>query len=120
MILIDDEWLSLEYLERSLLKIGDIYIAGKFTNPFQAKEAVCDTDVDLVFLDIQLPGINGLRLAEQLVAVKPQLKIVFITAYTHYAVKAFELNAMDYLVKPVTAERLTKPLHKFREMSSIQ
>lgn len=72
-------------------------------------------DVDVVFLDIHLPEIDGIELAEQLLQDKPRLNVVFVTAYDEYAIKAFELNALDYVMKPVPKERLEITLRRIQE-----
>ncbi|MNZ55619.1 Transcriptional regulatory protein YpdB [compost metagenome] len=118
VILVDDERLALEYLERQLLKFDGIEIVGLFTDPLHAREEIFRRDVDVVFLDISLPEINGIELADQLLGFKPRLNIVFVTAYNEYAVKAFELNAIDYVVKPARAERLTKTIERIRERTN--
>ncbi|WP_312470538.1 response regulator [Neobacillus sp.] len=109
-ILVDDEQLALDFLERQLNKIGNIEVCGKFVNPLVGKEKIIQEAVDVVFLDIHLPEINGLELAEQILEEKPEVIIVFVTAYDEFAVNAFELNALDYLVKPIRAERLAKTI----------
>ncbi|WP_134684868.1 response regulator [Brevibacillus migulae] len=108
IILIDDEYLSLNFLEQLLQNMEHAQIIGKYMNPFEGKEAILQEDVDVVFLDIHLPEINGIELAEQLLEKKPKLQIVFVTAHDDYAVQAFELNALDYLLKPFGTERLLK------------
>jgi two-component system LytT family response regulator len=115
VILIDDERLALNFLEHQLIKIADIDVIGKFVDPIMGKEKILYEDVDVVFLDINLSEINGLELAEQILETKPKLNIVFVTAYDEYAVKAFELNALDYVVKPIGTERLSKTMERTRE-----
>src|SRR5699024_463267 len=68
--------------------------------------------VDLVFLDTEIPNLNGIELAEQVLEKKPTLPIVFVTAYDEYAIKAFELNAMDYILKPISSSRLLKTIKR--------
>lgn len=119
VILVDDERLALEYLERQLLKFDNIEIVGLFSDPLAVREEVLHKEVDVVFLDISLPEMNGIELANQLLEFKPQLNIVFVTAYNEYAVKAFELNAIDYIVKPVRVERLSKTLDRVRKLQSV-
>ncbi|MDF1508984.1 response regulator [Robertmurraya sp. DFI.2.37] len=101
-ILIDDELFALQYLEYQLSDIEGLQIIGKFKDPIAGKKAIETNDVDLVFLDIHIPLINGIELAELLLENKPDLQIVFITAHHDYAIRAFELNALDYVLKPVT------------------
>lgn len=117
-ILIDDEHLALTYLEYQLNMIGEIEIIGKYTNPLEGRQAVEQLDVDIVFLDIQIPKINGLELAEILLEQKPYLHIVFITTYDEYAIKAFKLNALDYVLKPVELERLKLTIKRTKQHKS--
>jgi two-component SAPR family response regulator len=117
VILIDDEYLALEYLEHQMCRIStDVNIVGKYLNPLDGKAAVCEQEVDVVFLDIRMPGCNGMELADQLIAKKPDLHIVFVTAHDEYAVQAFELNALDYVLKPVSAQRLEKTLQRITDV----
>lgn len=112
VILIDDEPLALEYLGRQLEKNRQIEIVKKFTYFEIGKYHSLLKEVDLVFLDIEMPGINGLELAEQMTEINSSLSIVFVTAFNEYAVQAFDLNALDYLIKPVKFERLQKSLER--------
>lgn len=111
-IIVDDEQSALDYLEQQLKKISKMYVIGKITNPIHAHKTILKEDVDVIFLDIGLPEMNGIRLAEKVLKDKPNLLIVFVTAYDKYAVKAFELNAIDYLVKPIPPERLKKTVER--------
>jgi len=117
VILVDDEPLALDYLEHQLRKVCEIDSIRKFTDPLSSLDAIVHEDVDVVFLDIQLPEIDGIEFAEQLLERKPGLRIVFITAYQEYAVQAFEMNAMDYVMKPVKAERLRNTLNRLQTES---
>lgn len=116
VILVDDEPLALKYLERQLLKLDtmSIDVIGTYTNPFEGRNEILARDVDIVFLDISLPELNGIELAEQLLEQKPHLCIVFVTGYHEYAVTAFELNAVDYIVKPVQLDRVAKTMERLR------
>lgn len=119
VILIDDEQLALDLLERHLNKIGDFTIVGKYTNPLIGLECIIEDDVDIVFLDINMPEVNGLEVAEKIQNEKPNIPIVFITAYDEYAVTAFELNALDYLIKPIRIDRLQKTVDRIRNTLHI-
>ncbi|WP_168118777.1 response regulator [Paenibacillus sp. HB172176] len=112
VILVDDEEPVLNLMERRLALMGNIEIAGRFTQPREAVESMKQEQVDVVFLDIQMPGMNGLEVAEYLVEVNPNVDVVFVTAYNEYAIEAFELNAVDYLLKPPTASRLSKTIER--------
>lgn len=119
-ILVDDEQLALEFLKNRIQKVGGVEIIGMYTNPLVAKEAIEKKKVDVVFLDINLPEMSGLELAEEILETKPDLTIVFVTAYDEYAVQAFEINAIDYLVKPVNVERLQDTISRLREYLQIR
>lgn len=119
VVLVDDERLALNFLERQLLEIADVDIIGKFVDPLRGKEIILNEEVDVVFLDINLPEMNGLELAEQIMAIKPKLIIVFVTAYDEFAVKAFEQNAIDYVVKPIGTERLMKTMQRIYDRKGL-
>lgn len=108
-LLIDDEPLARIELRRLLQAHPDVTIVGEAATVGQARERLATPDYDLVFLDVQLRGGSGFDLLD---GVRPAAQIVFITAYDRYAVRAFEVNALDYLLKPVTAERLAASLHR--------
>lgn len=114
VILIDDEQLALNYLAHQLNCISNVHIVGKYTNPLVGKEAVASMNVDIVFLDIDMRKMNGMALAEKLLEMKPKLSIVFVTAYDEYAIKAFELNVADYILKPASEDRLQKTVNRIR------
>ena len=114
VVCVDDERLSLQFIEKQLEQIEGISIVAMFTNPLEAKEYILNEAIDTAFLDVQMPGINGIQLAEQILEYKPDINIVFITAYDQYAVEAFQLNALDYVIKPTTVERLHKTLKRVK------
>lgn len=111
-ILIDDEPLALAYLEKLLEGIPGITIVGKYSNPRKALESLKMVTPNLVFLDIEMPETNGIELAEYIQEELSDVKIVFITAYDAFAVKAFELNAVDYIMKPVKRDRLIETIRR--------
>ncbi len=98
VVLIDDEYYALQGLKKELEELG-IEVAGMYEEGKKALSEINFINPDLVFLDIEMPGIYGLELFLELLEAKPDLDIVFVTAYNHYAVQAFELNALDYIVK---------------------
>ena len=114
-ILIDDESLALDFLESQLNKVSDITIVHKFVNFELNKDAKLLAEIDIIFLDIEMPGMNGIQLAEKLLEIKPTLIIVFVTAFHEYAVQAFELDSLDYLVKPVQLNRLEKTIDRIEK-----
>ena len=112
-LLIDDERLARNELRRLLAAFPEITIAGEAANAKQAREQLAALAPDLIFLDVQMPGETGLELLESLEPPVPH--VIFTTAYDEYAVKAFELNALDYLLKPVDPARLGATVAKLRE-----
>ncbi|WP_151733536.1 response regulator [Paenibacillus tengchongensis] len=114
-ILIDDEKPALQHLERLLLKDGRLEIAGKYTSARLGLQHLQQEKADIVFLDIGMPEMNGLEAAEHIARLDRSIRIVYSTAYSEYAVEAFELNAVDYLLKPVTSQRLGKTLERLVE-----
>lgn len=113
VMLVDDEWCVLEELAYRLE--GKANIVGKLTNPLEAVEKVSSLAPNAVFLDIEMPGLNGFETASEILALQPETAIIFVTAYSHYAVQAFELNAIDYLVKPVQPKRLEMTLERLEK-----
>ncbi|MCF3648858.1 LytR/AlgR family response regulator transcription factor [Synoicihabitans lomoniglobus] len=108
-LLIDDEPLARIELRRLLQAHADITIVGEAGTLNEARERLAATDYDLVFLDIQLRGGTGFDLLEH---IPPHARVIFVTAFDRYAVRAFDVNALDYLLKPVTAERLSASLYR--------
>lgn len=113
-ILIDDEPMALEVLANLLSAYEDLDIVGRYTNPLDALEKIKITEPDIIFLDIEMGNMNGLELAQVFMAELPKVEIVFVTAYSQYAVDAFELNAIDYLLKPIQEKRLIKAIERLR------
>ena len=107
--LVDDEPLALKRLQRLLEQQGGVEIAGSFTDPVRALEAMKADLPDVLFLDIEMPGMTGFELLEKL---EEQPLVIFTTAYDKYALQAFEVNSVDYLVKPVEEGRLERALRK--------
>lgn len=110
-LIIEDEELARNLLRSYLKDNPDIEVIGECENGFDGVKAINDKKPDLVFLDIQMPKITGFEMIE-LLDYKPQ--IIFTTAYDQYALKAFELNAIDYLLKPFSKERLLAAIDKVK------
>jgi len=110
-MILDDEPLSLAGMER-MLRRYEVDVCGAFLDPAEAVARAAELGADVAFVDIEMPGMSGLVAAERLTAALPELQIVFVTAYDQYAVNAFELNATDYLLKPVQAKRLESTLER--------
>lgn len=112
IVLIDDEPLAMDLLERRLKELYEEACVHKFIHFDYNKNSHILYETDVIFLDIEMPGTNGLELAEKILDINSELAIVFVTAYQAYAVQAFELNALDYLLKPVEKDRLKKTLDR--------
>ena len=108
-LLIDDEQPARDIMKHYLKDFPEINIIGEFQDGFTGLKAIQDLKPDLVFLDVQMPKLTGLELLELL--ENPPI-IIFSTAYDHYALKAFEMNAIDYLLKPYSKERLQQAVTK--------
>ena len=111
VLVIDDERSAREELKKSLCAFPDYQVVGESRNAEEAKQQIEDLKPDLIFLDIQMPEGSGFDLLESLVEV-PQ--VIFTTAFDQYAVRAFETNALDYLMKPVREERFVRAIEKSR------
>jgi two-component system LytT family response regulator len=110
-LIVDDERIAREELRRLLAAYPEVEIAGEARNGEEALSAIGNFVPDVVFLDIQMPGMTGFDLLDRLEDL-PQ--IIFTTAYDEYAIKAFEVNALDYLLKPIAPERLAAAIRKLR------
>jgi len=111
--LVDDEPLAIERLTRLLASFKQIEIAGTSSDPLKAIEQLEKDPVDVLFLDIQMPGINGFDLLGRL---KVQPFVIFTTAFDEYALRAFEVNSIDYLVKPIEPAQLERSLKKLARL----
>ena len=109
-IIVDDEPMAREILQRHLQKIDLVTIVKVCKNATEAFNAVSSQQVDLIFLDINMPEISGLSFAK---SINKKIKIIFTTAYREYAVDGFDLQAVDYLLKPISFERLAQAIDKF-------
>lgn len=117
-ILVDDEELGIHTLARLLEQCGGVEILGAYTDSVKGLVETLAQKPDVAFLDIEMPVINGFEVAKQLAAANLPTKTVFVTAFDDYAVQAFELNSLDYLLKPVTQARLQKTLEKLKSAKS--
>jgi two-component system LytT family response regulator len=113
VFLVDDEPLAIRRLARLLDQTGRVEIVGSATDPEAAIEQVLKHSVDVLFLDIEMPGLNGF---EMLARLDWQPIVIFTTAYDRYALRAFEVNSVDYLLKPIEAEHLDRALKKIERL----
>ena len=114
---IDDEPLALDVIESHLSKFDDLELAGRCVNAIQAAEIINNREIDLLFLDIQMPEITGI---EFLRSLKKRPMVIFTTAFSEFAVEGFELEAVDYLLKPIAIDRFTKAVEKARELYQLK
>ncbi|MDV6169459.1 LytTR family DNA-binding domain-containing protein [Flavobacterium sp. DG1-102-2] len=108
-IIVDDEPLAREGMLLQLQDVAGITITGSFNGVKKAREFMQDNKVDLIFLDIQMPGVTGLEFAS---TIPKETLVIFTTAYSQYALQSYEVEAIDYIVKPVNKERLYKAVQK--------
>lgn len=115
VILVDDEKSMLLIMKKMLSKIPDIELAGSFQSPVEAYKYIRENKVDMAFVDINMPEENGLDFVRKVTAEINDIAIFFLTAYKEYALEAYGMYAFDYLVKPITQERLENSIRKARE-----
>lgn len=111
-LIVDDERLARQNLRDLLEAHNEILIVGEARNADEAEVIIIDKNPDLIFLDIQMPGCSGFDLLERLDSPPP---VIFVTAFDHYAIRAFEVNALDYLLKPVEPERLARAIDRLQK-----
>ncbi len=114
-IIIDDEPLAVKLLESYVAKIEDLELVGTFNNPLEALKLLRESSVDVLFLDIQMPEITGVEFKK---IINPEVKVIFTTAYSEYALESYDLNAVDYLLKPITFQRFLQAVEKIKEKST--
>lgn len=112
VIIIDDEPLALDVLETYIEKIPELTLVAKCRNAIEANKIIRENGIDLIFLDIQMPQITGI---EFLKSLKNPPMVIFTTAYSNYALEGFELDALDYLLKPISLDRFMKAVNKALE-----
>ena len=117
-IIIDDEPIARKGIQLLVDKIPDLHVIGSFPNPLIAQETITTSkELDILFLDVEMPGITGI---EFLKVMPPQCYVILTTAYQQYALEAFELDVVDYLLKPISLDRFVKAVNKVRELQSLQ
>ena len=112
--IVDDEQLAIQRLTRLLNQTGRVKIVGTATDPESALIELGDAAIDVLFLDIQMPGLTGFELLERL---ERNVPVIFTTAYDRYALDAFAVNSIDYLLKPIESDRLDRALDKLERWS---
>jgi DNA-binding LytR/AlgR family response regulator len=116
-LVVDDEELARILLKTYIEKMENLTLIGITENPLEALQILQNQEVDLLFLDIQMPELSGTSLAK---IVNPKTRIIFTTAYSQYALDGFDLNVLDYLLKPITFERFEQAIDKAKDYFQIQ
>ena len=116
VLIVDDEPLALDVLETYIGQMPELHLVKRCSNALEANEALKSNSIDLMFLDIQMPQLTGIDFVKTL--TKPPM-IVFTTAYPNYAIQGFDLNALDYLLKPISLERFMKAVNKAMEQADL-
>lgn len=115
-VIIEDEPLAAKLMASYIEKIEELELLGQFENPFEAWSFLQREEVDLIFLDIQMPELNGIQLAK---LIGQRSSIIFTTAYPDYAVDGFEVQALDYLVKPISLQRFLRAVDRYKENKKV-
>ena len=117
-VLVDDEYNSLQRLKQMVEKNSNLKIISLYQDSEKFLEEIDDylNELNIVFLDIEMPGIKGLELAEIIISKNEDIEIIFVTAYNEYAVEAFEINALDYLLKPISKKRFKKTVSRIKSV----
>ena len=120
VLLVDDESLQLVRLENACKKVLLDAEFSSYTNPVKALQENDKTLFDIAFLDIEMPGINGIQLAKHLKKINPLIKIVFVTAYNEYALQAFKIHAHGYITKPVSEAKIKEEVDELQNIAPLQ
>ena len=115
-LVVDDEELARILLKTYIQKTDNLALIGTIENPLEALELLDNQEVDLLFLDVQMPELSGIEMAK---LINPKTRIIFTTAYSEYAMTGFDLNVLDYLLKPITFERFQQAIEKAKDYFQI-
>ena len=113
-VLVDDEQLARDELGYLLGQVGGVEVVGQAGNGIEALSTIDKLQPDVVFLDVQMPGLTGFEVARRMLDIRAPSHIIFVTAYDQHAIEAFEVNAVDYLLKPVDPSRLELAVDRAR------
>jgi len=120
VFIVDDEIPAIERLKRMLSDVDGCLVVGTSSRPEQALVECARMHPDVIFLDVEMPGMDGVAVASRLARLERPPAVVFVTAYEQYAVEAFDLEAVDYLVKPVSQQRLNRAIERIRTMRPVE
>jgi two-component system response regulator LytT len=118
-VVVDDEQLARDELCFLLSRVPGLEVIAQATNGVEALQVISDHSPDLVMLDVQMPGLTGFEVARRLLNAGVELHLVFVTAYDRHAIEAFDVNAVDYLLKPVESERLETAIERVRRRMQL-
>ncbi|NTW70854.1 MAG: response regulator [Eubacteriaceae bacterium] len=118
-IIVDDEKPALDVLKRLLEKTGQICVVGSFMSPAKALAEIQTLRPDVAFLDIEMPEMSGLQLAEKIIEAGNNIEIVFVTAYDKYALEAFRVNAIDYILKPFSSDDIAQAITRLKRVRPL-
>lgn len=113
-LIIDDEPLAIEVIRNYLSQIPQMELVGTFETPIEASELLRSDTIDLIFLDIEMPLMTGIDFVKSMLQTP---KVIFITAYRNYAIESYELDVVDYLLKPISFTRFFKAINKFKSLT---
>src|ERR671914_2881372 len=119
-VLVDDEQLARDELGYLLGQMGGVEVIGQAGNGVEALATIDRLQPDLVFLDVQMPGLTGFEVARRMLDSGPPSHIIFVAAYDQHAIEAFEVNAVDYLLKPVESSRLAMAVERVRRRIQVE
>ena len=119
-VLVDDEELARDELGFLLGELGGVDVVGQAGNGVEAVATISRLKPDVVFLDVQMPGLTGFEVARRMITARASSQIIFVTAYDQHAIKAFEVNAVDYLLKPVDPARLDIAIQRVRRLIALE
>jgi len=116
ILIVDDETPARKDLKRICGKLGAVEIAGEASDGFEAVKLARKIEPDAILLDIQMPGLDGFQVVSRIADMEPVPSIIFVTAYDEYAIRAFEVHAIDYILKPVEEKRLAQAIERARRI----
>src|SRR5205085_6148441 len=114
-IIVDDEQHAIDILEHYVKQTPQLHLAGSFTNPIEALQVLAEQKIDLVFLDIQMPELSGIDFIK---AIHGKSKVILTTAYSEFALESYELDVVDYLLKPIRFPRFLQAVQKLAKENS--